>query len=75
MPCPQGVNIPEILALHNEYYVRNREEEVKSKYKKQIPPENRAEKCIRCGKCEEICPQKMPIRELLSEVAFVMEQE
>lgn len=75
MPCPQGVNIPEILALHNEYYVRNREKEVKSKYQKQIPPENRAKKCIRCGRCEEICPQKMPIRELLAEVAFVMEQE
>jgi predicted aldo/keto reductase-like oxidoreductase len=72
---PQGVNIPEVLALHNEYYVRNRAQEVKSKYRKQIPPENRASKCIRCGRCEEICPQKVPIPKLLSEAAFVIEQE
>jgi predicted aldo/keto reductase-like oxidoreductase len=75
MPCPQGVNIPELLSLHNEYYVRNRAEDVKSKYQKQIPPENRATKCVQCGRCEEICPQKVPIRELLSEVAFVLERE
>ncbi len=75
LPCPQGVNIPEVLALHNEYYVKDRAEEVRSKYLKQIPPEKRANKCIRCGRCEEICPQKMPIRDLLSEAAFVMEQE
>ena len=73
MPCPQSVNIPEMLAFYNEYYVKNEAEEVKGKYKKQIPAENRAKKCVRCGRCEEICPQKLPIRELLAEAAFVLE--
>jgi predicted aldo/keto reductase-like oxidoreductase len=73
MPCPQGVNIPELLAFYNEYYVKNEAEEVKGKYQKQITAENRAKKCVRCGRCEEICPQKLPIRELLAEAAFVLE--
>jgi predicted aldo/keto reductase-like oxidoreductase len=73
MPCPQGVNIPELLAFYNEYYVKNEAEEVKGRYQKQIPAESRAKKCVRCGRCEEICPQKLPIRELLTEAAFVLE--
>jgi predicted aldo/keto reductase-like oxidoreductase len=73
MPCPQGVNIPELLAFYNEYYVKNEAEEVKGRYQKQIPAESRAKKCVRCGRCEEICPQKLPIRELLTEAAFFLE--
>jgi predicted aldo/keto reductase-like oxidoreductase len=29
--------------------------------------------CIRCGKCERECPQGLPIRELLAEVATEFE--
>jgi len=75
MPCPEGVNIPEVLAFYNEYYIKDRAEEVKSKYRKQIPLKNRAKKCVRCGRCEELCPQKLPIRELLAEAAFEIEQK
>ena len=29
--------------------------------------------CIGCGKCEKVCPQHLPIREKLREVAADME--
>jgi len=29
----------------------------------------RASDCIKCGKCEKICPQHLPVRELLVDVA------
>jgi len=69
MPCPQGVSIPEILALYNEYLRRRgdrvKQGEIARKYYDSIPPEKRAELCVKCGECEEKCPQHLPIRELL----------
>ena len=73
MPCPEGVNIPQILSLYNEYYVQDEPEEVRKKYWEHITPESQAKKCARCGKCEELCPQKMPIRNILSEAALLFE--
>ncbi len=73
MPCPEGVDIPEILSIYNEYYVKDRADEIKSKYWEHITPESQAKRCARCGKCEELCPQKMPIRDILSEAAFLFE--
>jgi predicted aldo/keto reductase-like oxidoreductase len=75
LPCPEGINIPEIMALYNEYYVKNRSDEIKSKYWEHITPESQAKRCARCGKCEELCPQKLPVRNILAEAAFIFEQK
>ena len=70
MPCSQGVKIPEILALYNEYLRRRgdrqKQDEIAKRYYDEIPPENRAENCIKCGECEKKCPQHLPIRDLLA---------
>jgi len=64
MPCPQGVAIPEIFALLNEYYSTQNEALIES-YPKKIPPESRASLCASCGQCEELCPQQLLITKLL----------
>jgi len=64
LPCPEGVAIPDIFTILNENYLRNREE-TREKYLEGIAPENRASKCVQCGTCEELCPQQLPIRNLL----------
>jgi predicted aldo/keto reductase-like oxidoreductase len=74
MPCPEGVNIPQIIALYNEYYAKDRDNAIKKKYKKNIPSENQAKKCVRCGRCETLCPQQLPIMDTLNRIAFVFEQ-
>jgi len=74
-PCPEGVDIPSIFGLVNEYYMKNMSDDVKTKYCEQIPPENRAKRCVKCGKCEELCPHHLPIRKHLRSAVFMFEQE
>jgi hypothetical protein len=74
MPCSEGVNVPEIISLYNEYYTKDRSDEIKSKYWEHITPESQAKRCARCGKCEELCPQHLPIREILSRAAMIFEE-
>jgi predicted aldo/keto reductase-like oxidoreductase len=73
-PCPEGVNIPAIFSLLNEYYSQNMSDEVKVKYSKTITRECEAKRCKSCGRCEELCPQHLPTRKLLGSAAFLFEQ-
>ena len=34
---------------------------------------NKASNCIKCGQCEGVCPQHLPIRDYLEEVAKTFE--
>lgn len=74
LPCPEGVNTPEIISLFNEFFMRGMADEIKTKYWEHITPESQAKRCARCGKCEELCPQHLPIREILRRAAFIFEQ-
>ncbi len=67
--CPKRIPIPELFACLNakrtfktwnaDYYYHN----------VHAAQGGKAGDCIRCGKCEAICPQHLPIRSLLQEVA------
>lgn len=74
-PCPEGVDIPAIFCLVNEYYRNNMSDDVKIKYWESITPEHQAKRCQKCGKCEELCPQQLPIRKHLRSATFMFEQE
>ena len=56
IPCPESVNIPVIFGYYNEYFMKDRESSLKEKYLKQVTPDTQAKRCVRCGKCEELCP-------------------
>ena len=74
IPCPEGVNIPEVISLYNEYFMKDKDDAIKTKYWEHITPESQAKRCARCGKCEELCPQKLTIREVLNRAAWIFEQ-
>jgi predicted aldo/keto reductase-like oxidoreductase len=72
--CPKGIRIPDLFsalnaneAFHNwntGYYYNN------------IITgggHGKASECIKCGKCEKVCPQHLQIRELLKDVAKTFE--
>ncbi|MEM2104253.1 MAG: aldo/keto reductase [Candidatus Bathyarchaeia archaeon] len=74
-PCPQGVSIPEILAFYNENlrsFDEKEKREAIEKYYANIPKENRIDVCIKCGECEEKCPQNLPIRNLISHFQIIL---
>ncbi len=71
MPCPFGVNIPENFRMENEYAMYTNEARRRFQWE-DMDKEERADMCRKCGKCESVCPQKLPIRQLLSEIAEKM---
>jgi predicted aldo/keto reductase-like oxidoreductase len=71
MPCPEGVDIPTILGQYNEYHLSGGSGEIKTKYWQKVSPENHASHCIACGKCEEKCPQQLPIRKFMNEAVRI----
>jgi predicted aldo/keto reductase-like oxidoreductase len=72
MPCPNDVHIPDIFEIYNNLYVYGTEKESINYYKKIKESKNDATKCVECGKCEEQCPQNLPIRKYLKEAEKVL---
>jgi predicted aldo/keto reductase-like oxidoreductase len=76
MPCPQGVNIPEVFTLMNYHRVYHITDYAKAEYRSigKTPWRNYkdASACVNCGICETKCPQKLPIREQLKETHAVL---
>lgn len=68
MPCPAGVNIPENFAVWNKYHMYGTYEHVKNAWENGLKEEEKAKSCIKCGKCEALCPQKLTIRADLERV-------
>lgn len=79
MPCPEGVDIAEILEFYNEYLKKRADpsarEEIIRKYDRIVSPEEGAKRCAQCGECEDKCPQRLPVRRLMSSAAWLLEQD
>ncbi len=73
LPCPNGVNIPRNFELYNKAFQEGAFEDARRKYLA-LPEEERASSCLRCGDCESLCPQELPIPELLEKVARAFEE-
>lgn len=63
MPCPNGVNIPECFNYLNQASMLNDASNIHSQYHFMLNDEEKADNCLGCGVCEELCTQKLPIRD------------
>ncbi|HWT27753.1 MAG TPA: aldo/keto reductase [Mobilitalea sp.] len=63
MPCPAGVDIPKNFFIWNNHGIYENTGSTKWLWENDIKDEAKAKNCISCGQCEEICPQKISIRE------------
>lgn len=69
MPCPKGVDIPGNFYYYNMMFIEKKTSarfEYAQNIGLRINP-GFASLCVGCGKCEQHCPQHLPIREKLKE--------
>ena len=70
--CPEGLDLPRVFGIYNDACIRlpdrSRFERIAKIYPN-WPAEMRVERCTECGTCEEVCSQRMPVREYVKKVA------
>ncbi|MCR5674172.1 MAG: aldo/keto reductase [Lachnospiraceae bacterium] len=69
-PCPQGVDIPTCFATYNASYADRYVNALREYFMCTTLRKDRsgASLCVKCGKCEQHCPQGIHIREELDNV-------
>lgn len=72
--CPKQIPIPSLFSCYNTQK-RYQDWNGKSSYQARTQKSGKASDCIACGKCEKVCPQHLPIREHLKEIAGMFENE
>lgn len=75
MPCPAGVNIPGSFGCWNRYHMYQNYNVVKWQWEQELGDTHQPKNCIQCGKCEQACPQHLPIREQLKQVQSDLDKQ
>ncbi len=68
MDCPEGVDIPRVLAIYNQYVISKNRWSFINSYFRALEESKRADNCIACRKCEEKCPQGIEISKWMDSI-------
>lgn len=73
--CPKHIAIPDYFAIYNNLkrFGGAQNMVAMTYYGSLTKTRGKASDCIRCGKCEKACPQHLPIRQYLQDVARALE--
>lgn len=71
--CPKQIPIPEIFTAMNLKLGNGQTRQALSEYKQVTDGKSSASDCIKCGKCEQACPQHIKIRDQLVRCAQALE--
>lgn len=71
--CPKKISIPDLFACLNAKKVFNNWNTDYYYNNVHTVQNGKASECVKCGKCEGVCPQHLPIRKLLEDVAAEFE--
>lgn len=72
--CPQNISIPDLFAVMNAKQI-HKNWNADFYYNQVLTVRNgKASDCIKCGQCEDVCPQHLNIRDLLETVSEEFEK-
>ena len=72
LPCPNELNIPQMLSMFNSGKMYNKLDLARDMYQRFVPEGQRAEDCIACRECESKCPQQIQISDWMVNVHEVL---
>ena len=73
--CPSGIAIPDMIRALNTARLYPKDRRPILFYRNLVLDSGKASSCIACGQCESVCPQHLPIIELMKEAAEKLEEE
>ena len=71
--CPMKISIPDVFRTINTLRRYPNDWRSKNFYAGLVQRSGRASDCIACGQCEGVCPQHLPVIELMKEAAAVLD--
>ena len=73
--CPKKIAIPDYFSIYNNLKRFGAEQSLVAGtyYGNLVQSHGKASECVKCGKCEQRCPQHLPIRKYLADVAGELE--
>lgn len=73
--CPAGISIPDVFRAVNTARLYPKDNRPKMFYGNLVGAgSGKASTCVACGQCEGVCPQHLPIIELMKEAADTLER-
>ena len=72
--CPKRIQIPELFQCYNQKTTFHSWNQDYYYHNILTRDHGKASDCLKCGKCERICPQHLPIRKLLEQVSAEFEK-
>lgn len=73
MPCPQGVNIPDLFTKYNEGYRFGKFDNARRSYMFSKSSNSDGSHCVACGECLAKCPQEINIIEEIAKAHAVLD--
>ena len=73
--CPSGISIPDVFRTINTLRRYPDDWRAKNFYSGLVSRTGKASDCVACGQCESVCPQHLPIIDLLKEAAGILDEK
>jgi predicted aldo/keto reductase-like oxidoreductase len=73
LPCPNNVNIPGVFGIYNDAIMYGDLARAKFLYQIRVQEGERANECLECQECEELCPQEIPISEWMKKAREMLD--